>query len=448
MVVIAQIQQGQYGFVRHVNRHKGLCLQQHKNFQRVIDVRRCSSQNGDIAKMEVPCVLKLGYANIPHPVKESYGGEDAFFVSDKGRGSCGVSDGVGGWAEDGINPREYSETLMQIAKRYLEYYDTDVPNGDEGREKKTDALVSELRSLCGGNDEMMVVSRKEDMRVVQIERSEFSSSSGTSSMDMMIMAEERRTVEEFEKLDDGVGDIWTKMIRAAVKEMDGMEHSRGALAMAHLLTRKPGSATACVLRMDPDKDELEATNLGDCGFMIVRDGDVVFKSPAQQHFFDCPYQFGAAPEFVDDTDTVEDAEFMKVPIKEGDAVILATDGLFDNVWPDDIVALAPKSSTEVSYSADRLAKLAFKHALNESYESPYAAAASEASITDPEMGFWENLSRISFSSGSFDIQPRKVKGGKLDDITVVVGYFGPNHDNSDDYLYECMTTVDDKISPL
>ena len=33
---------------------------------------------------------------------------------------------------------------------------------------------------------------------------------------------------------------------------------------------------------------------GDSGFMLVRGGDIVFKSPVLQHFFDCPFQVRAA----------------------------------------------------------------------------------------------------------------------------------------------------------
>jgi serine/threonine protein phosphatase PrpC len=37
-------------------------------------------------------------------LQESYGGEDAFFVSNAGGGAMGVADGVGGWQESGVNP--------------------------------------------------------------------------------------------------------------------------------------------------------------------------------------------------------------------------------------------------------------------------------------------------------------------------------------------------------
>ncbi len=37
-------------------------------------------------------------------LQASYGGEDAFFVSEAGGGAMGVADGVGGWQESGVNP--------------------------------------------------------------------------------------------------------------------------------------------------------------------------------------------------------------------------------------------------------------------------------------------------------------------------------------------------------
>ena len=57
---------------------------------------------------------------LPHPDKVHYGGEDAHFISEVGGGSCGVADGVGGWQESGVNPAEYSRTLMLMASAFLE----------------------------------------------------------------------------------------------------------------------------------------------------------------------------------------------------------------------------------------------------------------------------------------------------------------------------------------
>jgi serine/threonine protein phosphatase PrpC len=48
------------------------------------------------------------------------GGEDAYFISTAGHGAIGVSDGVSAWAEDGIDPGEYSRTLVQYCSEAIE----------------------------------------------------------------------------------------------------------------------------------------------------------------------------------------------------------------------------------------------------------------------------------------------------------------------------------------
>lgn len=48
-----------------------------------------------------------------------------------------------------------------------------------------------------------------------------------------------------------------------------------------------------------------------------------------------------------DTDWAEDAAVYELPVQAGDALVLATDGLLDNLWPADIVRLAPRSAAEV-----------------------------------------------------------------------------------------------------
>lgn len=57
-------------------------------------------------------VLKLlsGSCYLPHPDKEETGGEDAHFIWDEQ--AIGVADGVGGWADQGIDSGQYSRSLM------------------------------------------------------------------------------------------------------------------------------------------------------------------------------------------------------------------------------------------------------------------------------------------------------------------------------------------------
>lgn len=57
--------------------------------------------------------LKLvsGSCYLPHPAKVETGGEDAHFICADEQ-AVGVADGVGGWADVGINAGEYARELM------------------------------------------------------------------------------------------------------------------------------------------------------------------------------------------------------------------------------------------------------------------------------------------------------------------------------------------------
>jgi len=60
--------------------------------------------------------LRLAFAAacLPHPDKVHKGGEDAYFANPSRR-AFGVADGVGGWAESGVDPGEYSRCLLRFA---------------------------------------------------------------------------------------------------------------------------------------------------------------------------------------------------------------------------------------------------------------------------------------------------------------------------------------------
>lgn len=51
----------------------------------------------------------------PHPDKVAKGGEDAYYIADN-KLSLGVADGVGGWADIGVDAGEYSRMLMDKAR--------------------------------------------------------------------------------------------------------------------------------------------------------------------------------------------------------------------------------------------------------------------------------------------------------------------------------------------
>ena len=83
---------------------------------------------------------------------------------------------------------------------------------------------------------------------------------------------------------------------------------------------------------------------GDSIFVHVRNGEVLHRARAGLHFFDCPFQFGNAPEHTEGTDTADDADISSFDVQPNDVLVVATDGIWDNLQDADIVGLLPDST--------------------------------------------------------------------------------------------------------
>ena len=57
----------------------------------------------------------------------------------------------------------------------------------------------------------------------------------------------------------------------------------------------PGSCTACLVALDKEEKTLYSANLGDSGFILIRQGEVVHRSAEQQHYFNTPFQLAVPP---------------------------------------------------------------------------------------------------------------------------------------------------------
>lgn len=148
-----------------------------------------------------------------------------------------------------------------------------------------------------------------------------------------------------------------------------------------------GSATCCIVLLDGFC--LRTANLGDSGFMVIRGADIVFRSKEQQHSFNFPYQLGTGS-----ADMPSHAISVTVNIQPGDLVIVGTDGLWDNLYDDEIVELATSASEPMTI-AQLIARQAHETAASKSVISPFAKAARENGYP-------------------------LATGGKMDDISVVV----------------------------
>lgn len=100
--------------------------------------------------------------------------------------------------------------------------------------------------------------------------------------------------------------------------------------------KKPilGSSTACVLILNREDSRVYTANIGDSGFIVVRSGQIIHRSEEQQHYFNTPFQLSLPPPGHGDnvlSDRPESADQLSFPVLDGDVILVATDGVFDNV---------------------------------------------------------------------------------------------------------------------
>jgi len=243
----------------------------------------------------------FGIKVIPHPEKVHKGGEDAYFAN---KNVLAVADGVGGWAEYGVDPALYSKELC----RHIESLVT----GDWNRYKV--------------NPKQLVID-------------------------------------------------------AAVR------------------TKSQGSSTLCIVNLDEEKSTIHSSYIGDSGYVILRkveeDMRVVYLSKEQQRGFNFPYQIGSQG------DSPSVALEFEHKVENNDIVVVGTDGLFDNVDEKQIIdTIKPlmkgtENILNTAHAADAIAQLAYKLSLDRTYFSPFARKAKEYNY--------------------------RFRGGKSDDITVLVG---------------------------
>ncbi|KAJ4760600.1 hypothetical protein LUZ62_070975 [Rhynchospora pubera] len=243
-----------------------------------------------------PLKLLSGSCYLPHPDKEETGGEDAHFIC-VDRHAVGVADGVGGWADLGIDAGQYARELMSHSESAIK------------------------------------------------------------------------------------------------EEPKGSVDPSRVLEKAYTSTKARGSSTACIIALTDQG--VHAVNLGDSGFIVVREGCTIFRSPVQQHDFNFTYQLESG----NGSDLPSSAQVFNFPVASGDVIIAGTDGLFDNLYTNEVTAVvvhAIRAGFGPQITAQKIAALARQRALDKNRQTPFSTAAQDAGY--------------------------RYYGGKLDDITVVVSY--------------------------
>ena len=184
-----------------------------------------------------------------------------------------------------------------------------------------------------------------------------------------------------------------------------------AFEQTKLATSKPseilGTTTACSVLLhhrSTDQPVVLATNVGDCAVFVIRPStkEVIYKTKEQWHWFDCPRQLGSNSPDTPEKNAVTDI----VDVQEDDLVLVVSDGVTDNLWEHEICEKVIEAVNKwqdgdeiardgMVYVARELMKSAKEIAQDPYAESPYMERALDEGIA--------------------------AEGGKLDDISIVVG---------------------------
>ncbi|KAH8582045.1 PP2C like phosphatase [Cryptosporidium sp. chipmunk genotype I] len=321
--------------------------------------------------------LWMGAYYLPRNDKRTRGGEDGWFLSEDLQ-SMGVADGVGEWEDlSGKSARMFSNSIMKNSLHYIK------SNRDRG--------------LCKPS-----VLAKDSLKV-------------------------------------------------------GLDHCEK--------NGVHGASTALVACFDHYSGNIGFANMGDSGALVLRrlqfdtgKLEIVRRVKEMQHEFNCPYQFAALPpehewqELIEKgfhdivrlakiekrnkeepdgvdheysmqlaCDDPELSQLLEVPLKEGDMVILGTDGLFDNLFDFEITSISGLSFSPIESKlfyncldytttpmviAKSIALSAYYKSLDPFSKTPFANQAKR---------FYSGGRNSFFKSQCFS-------GGKEDDISVLVAW--------------------------
>eukprot|EP01088_Endostelium_zonatum_P011277 TRINITY_DN2529_c0_g1_i1.p1 TRINITY_DN2529_c0_g1~~TRINITY_DN2529_c0_g1_i1.p1 ORF type:complete len:339 (+),score=81.01 TRINITY_DN2529_c0_g1_i1:112-1128(+) len=244
---------------------------------------------------------------IPHPDKAYTGGEDACFTFEDS--AVGVADGVGGWAEVGVDSSIYSNALMNKAKSFFS-----MPKISLSSDPATDSLqfaYEQCLDITGSSTGIVAAIVGNNVKLCNV-----------------------------------------------------------------------GDSRAVLLRETHTQEGLRYK---------VQEYTV-----EQTYRFNFPYQLGT------NSTTTPKKHGLKYDwsLQDGDYLVLGSDGVFDNLWGDDIASILNSTSdkSDVSKLAQKISLKASEVA-EDSYntKTPWAVGAKKAGKMGP---IWT--------------------GGKMDDITVVV----------------------------
>ncbi|KAK1892682.1 Protein phosphatase PTC7 like [Dissostichus eleginoides] len=372
-----------------------------------------------------------------------YGDDACFIARHRSADVLGVADGVGGWRDYGVDPSQFSGTLMKTCERLVKE-GRFVPSNPVG------VLTSSYYELLQNKVPLLVQCRLDTDSYIMSQNSPIllRSPGNVPSPDLPLGALnflKPRSLLRTTPSQQSTNPRWINVSSSASVKKTGerkggsesqsvrgfkvdpresvlvqrMNHQQGVAAPCPPdAPPAPVSAlysTACIVVLDRRSHRLHTANLGDSGFLVVRGGEVVHRSDEQQHYFNTPFQLSIAPPGAEgavlsdshvqlcrrqDAFRVSDGRLPSFSSLNplGDIILTASDGLFDNM-PDymilqELKKLKNTNIESVQQTARSIAEQAHVLAYDPNYMSPFAQFACDNGLN--------------------------VRGGKPDDITVLL----------------------------
>ncbi|TPX16727.1 uncharacterized protein E0L32_003668 [Thyridium curvatum] len=208
-----------------------------------------------------------------------------------------------------------------------------------------------------------------------------------------------------------------------------------------------GGSTAIVGILTPD-GLLEVANLGDSGFIQLRLNAVHAFSDPQIHAFNTPFQLSVIPPSVmarmaafggaQLSDLPKDAEVTHHGVRHGDVLVFASDGLWDNLFNQDILRIVSRAMIRTGAWRDTDAGIRVAPDLEPLTSTEAAASAAADGHKARPLGTLQSRIATEITAaakaasvstkldGPFAKEVKKFypldtwHGGKVDDICVVV----------------------------
>jgi protein phosphatase PTC7 len=182
-------------------------------------------------------------------------------------------------------------------------------------------------------------------------------------------------------------------------QKNNAQELRAVLIEAVKANKNIGSSTVVLAKFDTSRENyLKATNLGDSGYLLLRpigDGKFtkLYRTTEQQFSFNFPYQCGTGAELPYAADDQEHE------VQDNDIIVMATDGVFDNLYDDDVQACVALQMSGTHFASptsasDCIASTARKLGYNTNYLSPFAKNAQASGLNYPSQGKADDISVV------------------------------------------------------